>query len=1167
MRVTVAGRVAVEAGTHSAGETGLGRLGRTALAYLVCERDRPVARDELADALWGEDLPASWEQLLRGLVAKVRATFASVGLDPAAAVTTMLGAYQVRLPPGAVVDIEEAAADLDGAAAALARGDVAEARDRAASAAAIASRQFLPAATGGWVERRQGELRELHLRALEVVSRAARAECRWGDAIQAAEEAIAIEPFRESAYLALMAAHAGAGSRGEALRAYERCRLVLAEELGVAPSPATEAAFVALLGDEPGDSTPDGVETIPLALKGATADFFVGRAPEVDRLEAALKRSTLEGRQSVFLAGEPGIGKTALVTSFAANAHAGGARVLYGRCDEELGMPYQPFAEALSHFVAHAPAAELSAHVARHGGELSRLVPELARRIPDAPPPALTGPELDRHRLFEAIGSLVAAAAEAVPLVLVLDDLHWAAPPTLSLLRHLLRFVTRSQVLVIGTYRHTDVGPEDPLAHVLADLRREPAVDRVTLRGLDEDDVAAFVRAAQTGPADDDGSLARALHAHTSGNPFFVGELLRHLRESGATYRRQGTWSYYSVAENLGIPEGVREVVSRRLHRLPEASRDALRWGAIVGAEFDLDLLEAVTGAGEGESLLDAVDVAVRAQLLVEEAPGRYAFAHALVRDTLHAEMTTTRRARRHRAVGEALESLPRDDVHRLPALAHHFSEAAGAGGAVKAADYAIAAARQAFAQSAWEDAIAFLERGLDALSVLDGDDLRRRCDLLLILAETWCRFWDVPRMRRAAGEALGVARTIGDPVRLGQATRWYLTSELGSDHAECSRLGHEALRQVRDDMPALRALILARMTPYAQNPEAVSGEALALARESGDGEALGVALSLRCKALAETPAAQERLALAEELVAAVPPGGWDGWRGGHEQRAIARLVVGDREGFEEDASASARLGTERRFWYYQQIGLLWRATLGLLDGRFHEVERLAAAANSPGDRKPAPGTPAPVSELYAIQMAKLGLEQGRPESAVEALRAALERVLRHPVLRAMLACARMDLGDSEGALRELHLSIETPRLVSATYAYLTEVACALGDAQLATVLYDRLRPFTGLAIAAGNAAHCPGSVDRYLAQLAITRAHWDDAEEHLRVALKVDTGLRSPPLVARTRYWYGRMLVDRGDPSDGGRAHEHLTASLTTAEPLGMAGLARQAQEVLERT
>ncbi len=560
MRVTVAGRVGIEAGSTTAGEVGLGRLGRLALAYLVCERRRPVPRDELADALWGEDLPASWEQLLRGLAVKVRATIGRTGLDPTTALTTAHGAYQVHLPADAVVDVEEAATDLEAAVAALAAGEAGAAMDRASSAVAVAGRQFLPGGSGRWVERQQAELRELHLRALEVLARAAAAQGMWADAAHAADQAISIEPFRESAYLALMDAHVGAGSRGEALRAYERCRRVLADELGVRPSPPTETAFVKLLGDEPVPAKTDAPSTSVLALPPAVAQesraFVVGRGAEMARLEAAFERATVQGRQTVLVAGEPGIGKTALVSTFARHAHARGARVMYGRCDEGLGVPYQPFAEALAHFVAEAPITDLARHVAVHGGELSRLVPQLTRRLPDAPRSEVTDPEADRHRLFSAIGSLLMQAAEAVPVIVVVDDLHWAAPPTLALLRYLLRAIASSPILVVGTYRHTDIGPEDPLARALADLRREPAVDRLALLGLDQEGVTAFVRASRAGAVHGEEGLARALHAHTAGNPFFVGELLRHLDETGATYQREGTWSYYADAGELGIPEG-----------------------------------------------------------------------------------------------------------------------------------------------------------------------------------------------------------------------------------------------------------------------------------------------------------------------------------------------------------------------------------------------------------------------------------------------------------------------------------------------------------------------------------------------------------------------------------------------------------------------------------
>lgn len=1163
VRVTVAGRVGIEAAGVHTGEAGLGRLGRLALAYLVCERHRPVARDELADVLWGEDLPASWEQLIRGLTSKMRATLSHAGLDPAISLTSALGAYQIHLPAGAVLDVEEAADALEAAAAALARGDAAGARCRASGAVAVASRQFLPAAKGTWVERKQAELRELHLRALEVVARATAADGLWGESIDAAEGAIAIEPFRESAYLALMDAHAGAGSRGEAMRAYERCRRVLAEELGVAPSPQTEAAFLALLGDEPAAVSETPPVPLPAALAPFPGGFLVGRETECERLGDALKRTTVEGRQAVFVGGEPGIGKSTLVAAFARDAHLQGARVLFGRCDEELGLSYQPFAEALSGFITAAPQVELAAHVAAHGGELARLAPELTQRLPDTPVPPVTDPESDRYRLFGAITALLAGAAAGGPVVLILEDLHWAAPPTLVLLRHLLRSTTASPMLLVGTYRHTDIGPDHPLTQSLADLHREPAVDRFVLGGLDQAGVASFVRAAGAGEEGGDVALVTALHAQTSGNPFFVGQLLRHLGETGATYRREGSWTYYAGTDGPGIPEGVRELVGRRLHRLSEPARNALRWGSVVGTEFTLALLERVSGSGRADAMLDAVDEAVGAHLVVERGSGRYGFAHALVRGAIYAELSLTRRAQWHRRVAESLEALPVDDAHRLPALVHHFAAAATAGGATKAADHAMAAAGQAFAQSAWEDAVAFLERGLEALAVDDSADLERRCDLLLMVAETWIRFFDIRRARSAATEAVATAELLGDAERLATAVRWNLTALAGPNPAAVA-IAEETVTALGDDRPDLRAILLARLALLKTTGDEVSSEALELARQSGSPEALGVALRARSGTLAGTPRARERLAMAEELVSAAPVEAWDGWRAGYQERAAARIVMGDRLGFEADAAACERMGRERRFWYFQGVAALWRGTSALLDGRFEEVETLleefcavqtAATGATMQD------------QVQGIQLGRLALDRGQLHEA----KAILMPWPPHPVLGPMLASVHAQLGESEAARRAVdRWTADDFRalgvLLPPGLAYLTEAVVHLGDGGEAPRIYDRFSPFAGQMVAAGAVAHCPGSVDRYLGQLTAILGRFDSAESHFEVALRMEDGMRSPPLLARTRFWYAHMLRERGTPADIARARDLLEDSYSTAERLGMADLARQAEELMTR-
>ena len=514
--------------------------------------------------------------------------------------------------------------DLERAVAALAAGDADAAARAAAAAAAVAARGFLPGWSGLWVERRQAELRELRLGALEALAQASCARGAWADAVGAAEEAIGVEPFRESAFQLLIAAHRGAGNPAEALRAYERCRRTLAEELGVSPSAATESAYLAVLTEEPAMPAPVEVPqlALPLALDAGRGSVLVGRKAETDRLRSALERAAVDGRQAVLVGGDPGIGKTALVGDFARQAHAQGARVLYGRCDEEIGIAYQPFAEAFGHFVDRCALAELSAHVGAHGGELARIAPQLMRRLPDTPPPRVTGSDGDRYRFFEAAAALLDQASRDRLVVLVLDDLQWAAPQTLALLRHILR-PRRSWLLVVGTYRHTEVGPDDPLASTLADLWREPGVERILLTGLDELGVSAFVEAnARHGSGASDEPLARALHARTGGNPFFVGEFLRHLDESGAVFGKEGRWSYYQDDDELGLPQGVRDVVARRLGRLSAGANRVLTLASVVGLDFEIQLLERVDQGGTPDVVLDALDEAVAAHVIAELDPG-----------------------------------------------------------------------------------------------------------------------------------------------------------------------------------------------------------------------------------------------------------------------------------------------------------------------------------------------------------------------------------------------------------------------------------------------------------------------------------------------------------------------------------------------------------------
>jgi predicted ATPase/class 3 adenylate cyclase len=464
--------------------------------------------------------------------------------------------------------------------------------------------------------------------------------------------------------------------------------------------------------------------------------IFVGRDSELQRLGQLWKEATAGELRVALLAGEPGVGKTRLAAELARGVHDEGATVLAGRCDEDLGVPYQPFVEALRHFADHSPL--LSGGMGRYGEELVRLVPELSERVPGLPAPLRSDPETERYRLFDAVAAWLAVASVEKPLLLVLDDLQWAAKPTLLLLRHVVR-AGGGRVLILCTYRDTELTHDHPLVEVVADLRRQGAVDRLSLSGLDDVAVRGLVEQASGGTLDEAGlALAGAVYEETEGNPFFVREVLRHLAETGAVERREGGWTTRLSVEELGIPEGVREVVGRRLSRMSGDTHHALRIAAVVGAEFELGVVQAAGNLGE-ETLLGAVEEAAGARLVSEVSSTRFRFAHALVRATLYESLTAARKVMLHRKAAEAIEAIHAGalDDH-LPALAHHWARAsAPAAETGKAVDYATRAGDRALAQLAHDEAVAYYRQALELLELTEGGrDDDRRLELLISLGE-----------------------------------------------------------------------------------------------------------------------------------------------------------------------------------------------------------------------------------------------------------------------------------------------------------------------------------------------------------------------------------------------------------------------------------------------
>lgn len=494
------------------------------------------------------------------------------------------------------------------------------------------------------------------------------------------------------------------------------------------------------------DTGPPGVEVpierpaLPAVLVGPGP--FVGRHRELERLVAAWQSTLASGTRAVLIAGEPGVGKTRLAGEWSRHAYEQGAVVLYGRCDEDLGAPYQPFAEALRSLVSCVDSTRL--RNVRGVEALLPLIPGLADALPDLVAPPRADPDTERYALFDAVVALLGAASATVPLVLILDDLHWAAKPTLLLLRHLLRFGEEARVQIIGTYRSTDLDRAHPLAAMLADLHRDGTATRLQLGGLDEGDVTAYV--AEAGY--DDEELGRALATVTGGNPFFLIEALRHVEESG------GRW------DPSTLPQGVREAVSRRLSRLTTETNKALAAAAVVGSRFALTLVEQVVGA----DLVDAFDEAGKAGIVIEEPGGRYRFNHALVRQSLLAELPSVRRMRLHQRIAGTLEGQAGVDDEVLAELAYHYFECAWAGNAAKAVEYCRRAADQAMSRVAYEGAAELYDRALHALEELDDelpdrDDLQAElliahCEALLAAGDVASAKDAVMQLRAAAGDS-----------------------------------------------------------------------------------------------------------------------------------------------------------------------------------------------------------------------------------------------------------------------------------------------------------------------------------------------------------------------------------------------------------------------------
>jgi tetratricopeptide (TPR) repeat protein len=856
------------------------------------------------------------------------------------------------------------------------------------------------------------------------------------------------------------------------------------------------------------------------------------------------------------LTGDPGVGKTRLAAELARRCHDEGALVLAGRAPEETLAPYQPFLEALRHYFASAPLSGLRLALREYGAELARLVPELRRRVPDLPPPALDEPETERYRLFEAVVGVLSAISAATPILLVLDDLQWADRPTLLLLRHLVRAPTPRRLLILGAYRSTETGRAG-FPDALADLRRERLVTEVTIGGLSEAETAALVR-TRTGEAPSRG-LTRALHEETEGNPLFIEEITRHLLEAGVPVAQATP----RELRRVGLPEGVKQVIARRLARMSAPALEWLRIAAVIGRDFDVSLLERVVALDEDE-FLDALDEALAAGLVVEGGaePGRYSFSHALIRETLYEGMSGPRRARTHRRVGEALEAARRQS---LPSLALHFGRAAGPQDTEKAIRYAVRAGEEATSLLAYEEAVEHYSRALEVLERFEPEADTRRCELLLLVGDARVRSGERPLAWPAYREAAMLAERLGDRERLARAaigaSRGYILQP-GVVDTELIGLLERAL-SLTPERSSLRVRLLSRLVGaiyYTGSPErmlALSEEAREIAAAIGDPEARTYAAAARRRALWDPDHLRERLSTSTEmLTSARAAANLELELQAHAWLLVDLLSAGDRDAVDAQLAAFTAGAERLRQPLYLWNVTVWRAMQALMAGQLERAEEFATGALQAG----LPGENVTAPQYHAIQLLAIRREQDRMAELEPAARAVVAANPDRLAWRAglgLLLCQAGRLDEGGAVMDELaaHDFADIPRdgdwLPAITLT--GEVAVALGDASRAAVLYELLAPYAEQNVVVGLAAVCLGSVARYVGRLAVTAERRDQAGRFLERALAANAALRAPVELAHAQLDYAALL------GRGRRAHELIEAATGTAAALGLPAVARR--------
>ena len=760
---------------------------------------------------------------------------------------------------------------------------------------------------------------------------------------------------------------------------------------------------------------------------------------------------------------------------------------------------------------------------------------------------------------------------------MVLDDLHWADKATVLLLRHFLGAEHPTGALVIATFRDTEVGDDQPFADALASLYRIPGVERVPLSGFDDASILTLLETIAGHELDDDARLlGNLLLAETDGNPYFVTETLRHLAETGTIAQSaDGHWSARHDLRSVGLPVTVREVITRRVARLGSEVQQLLGFAAVLGRDFDVDILLAVSGVDD-DALLDVLERATAAAVVrpISERGERFTFVHTLIEHTLYEDLGPLRRQRMHLRAAETLTAVFGDDPgDRSAEIANHWIAADPS--MPQTLDWVVRAGRQAQIRLAPQDAVGWFTEALRIVEDRPADD-RRRSEILVELGEAQRDAGD-GRYRATLLDAAATAQTLGAAdllVRSAMANTRGWASAAGSVDVERVAVLEAAIEAVGPDDSAERArlfAILAAETSYStawQERLRVSDEGLAVARRVGDPDTLSYVLARRAHSLWVPELLEERLVNTAENVALTERLARSDYRFWAAMYRLAAVVTAG-QGDEIDR----HLATIREIADAVGLPLLrwectnqhsWRA---LLQGRIDDAEAGAFRGLAEGEAADQPD----VGVVFAAEMFLVRYDQGRLSEIVDIVEQTVHDNPGIPGLRATLAIALCELGREDEALLLLLEEVDTrfagvpyDQFWTVTLTQWSLVAGHLRAAEPARMLHELLAPWS--AQVAFTGAHVFGAVAHALGLTAGAMDRFGDAERHFADALATYRDLDAPVWAARAQLASADVLIERGGDGDVARASELIDDAMAAAQQFGARGVELRATTLRAR-